>query len=61
MKSWLINPREPFNSRVWQEIAAELFVAQIKDGAAWLSLGRDGRTVRLVRDTGENEGIDRVE
>ena len=61
MKSWYINPREPFNTRIWQEIASEFLKTQMIEGCAWLSIGADGHTIRLISETAESEDIDPVE
>lgn len=66
MKRWRVNPHEPFNTRVWQDIAVELFRAQLLHGAAHLTLCCDGRTLRLItsedsQDSPESDAQSSVE
>lgn len=50
MKSWQVDPRGPFNTRIWSEIATELFKEQILTGCAHLTVDISGK-VRLLQES----------
>ena len=49
--SWLIKPREPFNSRIWGEIAVYTAAEAMITGSSWLRMEREHGGIRITPES----------
>ena len=50
-KSWLVNPRQPFNSRIWQEIGVQMLGDCLRYGTSKMKARPEGRNIRITPES----------